>query len=128
MVELSVAAGVLAGIALAAVQPVLPELFTDDPAVIALAGFLIWWVAAIQPLNGYVFALDGILIGAGDLAFLARAMLVAFLVFAPAALAVLFLDLGIGWLMAAVVLLFLARAVVLGARFRTDAWLRLGAY
>jgi putative MATE family efflux protein len=128
MIELSVAAGVLAGIALAAVQPVLPELFTDDPAVIALAGFLIWWVAAIQPLNGYVFALDGILIGAGDLAFLARAMLVAFLVFAPAALAVLFLDLGIGWLMAAVVLLFLARAVVLGARFRTDAWLRLGAY
>ncbi len=67
MIELSVVAGVLAGLGLALLQPVLPELFTDDPAVIALAGFMIWWVAGLQPLNGYVFALDGILIGAGDL-------------------------------------------------------------
>jgi len=48
-------------------------------------------------------------------------------VFAPAAIAVLVLDLGIGWVWAALALLFLARAVVLGARFRGDAWIRLGA-
>ena len=54
-------------------------------------------------------------------------MIVAFLVFAPAAIAVLVLDLGIGWLWAALALLFLARAVVLGARFQGDRWIRLGA-
>ena len=92
-----------------------------------MAGLPILWVAALQPLNGVVFALDGILIGAGDLAFLAKAMIGAFLVFAPAAIAVLVLDLGIGWVWAALALLFLARAVVLGARFAGDGWVRLGA-
>lgn len=127
MIEWSVLAGVGFGAVLALLQPVLPELFTDDPEVVALAGILIWWVAGLQPLNGLVFALDGILIGAGDLAFLAKAMAVAFAVFAPAALAVLALDLGLGWLWAAIGLLMLTRAAVLGARFHGDAWLVLGA-
>ena len=65
-------------------------------------------------------------IGAGDLAFLARAMLIAFLVFAPAAVSVLLFDLGIGWLWLALTLLFLARAVVLGRRFHSQEWVRLG--
>lgn len=127
MIELSVLAGVVAAVFVVAVRPVLPELFTDDPEVIALAAFLFWFVAALQPLNGVVFALDGILIGAGDLGYLAVAMGIAFAVFAPAALAVLALGLGIGWLWAAIGLLMTTRAVTLLARFRTDAWIRLGA-
>lgn len=127
MIEWAVIAGVGVGLVLAVLSPVLGELFTDDPAVLALTGALIFYVGLLQPLNGYVFALDGILIGAGDLAFLARAMLVAFLVFAPAAVSVLVFDLGIGWLWIALTLLFLARAVVLGRRFHGDAWIRLGA-
>jgi hypothetical protein len=54
-------------------------------------------------------------------------MIAAFLVFAPAAIAVLVLDLGIGWVWAALGLLFLARGVVLGWRFAGDGWIRLGA-
>ncbi|MET0737692.1 MAG: MATE family efflux transporter [Acidimicrobiales bacterium] len=127
MIEWSVVAGVILGVGLAVLSPVLPDLFSNDAEVVALAAFQLLWVAALQPLNGLVFALDGILIGAGDLAFLAKAMIVAFLVFAPAAIAVLVLDLGIGWVWAALALLFLARAVVLGARFRGEAWIRLGA-
>ena len=127
MIEWAVVAGVGAGAVLAVLSPVLGEVFTDDPAVLALTGTLILYVAVLQPLNGYVFALDGILIGAGDLAFLARAMLLAFLVFAPAAVAVLVFDLGIDWLWAALALLFLSRAVVLGRRFHGDDWVRLGA-
>ncbi len=127
MIEWAVMAGVVAGVILAVLSPVLGEVFTDDPAVLALTGTLILYVALLQPLNGYVFALDGILIGAGDLAFLARAMLVAFLAFAPAAVAVLVFDLSIDWLWAAIVVLFLARAIVLGRRFHTDRWMRLGA-
>lgn len=127
MIELSVLAGIGAAIGVVAVQPVLADVFTDDPEVIALASFLFWWVAALQPLNGVVFALDGIFIGAGDLAFLARAMAVAFAVFAPAALAVLALGLGLGWLWAAIALLMATRALTLLTRYRTDRWLRLGA-
>ena len=127
MIEWAVLAGIGAGLVLAVLSPVLGELFTDDPAVLALTGTLILYVGVLQPLNGYVFALDGILIGAGDLAFLARAMLVAFLVFAPAAIAVLVFDLGLGWLWIALTLLFLARAVVLGRRFHGAGWVRLGA-
>jgi putative MATE family efflux protein len=127
MIEWSVLAGTVVGLVLAAVSRVLPEVFSDDPEVLALAGFLLLCVAALQPLNGLVFALDGILIGAGDLAFLAKAMVIAAAVFVPAAVGVLVLDLGIGWVWAAIALLFVARATVLTARFVGDGWVRLGA-
>jgi putative MATE family efflux protein len=127
MVEWSVLGGTGAGLLLAAFSQVLPGIFSDDPEVLALAGFLLLCVAALQPLNGLVFALDGILIGAGDLAFLAKAMIAAFLVFAPAADAELVHGLGIGWVWAALGLLFLARGAVLGWRFAGDGWIRLGA-
>ncbi|HYF45003.1 MAG TPA: MATE family efflux transporter, partial [Acidimicrobiales bacterium] len=109
------------------VSQVLPELFSDDPDVLDLAAFLLLLVAALQPLNGLVFALDGILIGAGDMAFLAKAMVAASLAFAPAAIAVLVLGLGIGWVWAALAVLFLARGSVLSRRFAGDGWIRLGA-
>mgnify|MGYP001210286810 CR=1 FL=1 len=127
MIEWSVVAGVVVGLLLAAVSQVLPDAFTDDPEVLAIAGFLLLWVAALQPLNGLVFALDGVLIGAGDLTFLAKAMVLAFAVFTPAAVAVLTLDLGIGWVWASIALLFVARGAVLTWRFAGDRWLRLGA-
>jgi MATE family, multidrug efflux pump len=127
MIELSVLTGVVLGVLLALLEPVLPELFSDDPEVIALAGFSIFWVAGLQPLNGLVFALDGILIGAGDLAFLAKAMWIAFLAYVPCAAAVLAFDLGLGWVWAGLAVLMLARGSVLYARFRGDEWLVLGA-
>ena len=70
-------------------RPWLPDLFTDDAAVASLAGFLLVWVAALQPVNGVAFVLDGLLIGAGDMRFLAWAMWIALGVFAPCAVAVL---------------------------------------
>ena len=55
----------------------LPDLFSNDPAVISLVALLFIHVALWQPIAGIVFALDGILIGAGDLRFLAIAMVAA---------------------------------------------------
>jgi putative MATE family efflux protein len=127
MIEWGLVAGVLVGALMALLQPVLPELFTDDPAVLVLAGFLLWFVAVLQPVNGVVFVLDGILIGAGDLRFLAWAMVGALGAFLPAALAVLVFDLGIGWLWGAIGVLMLARLVALGVRFAGDRWVVLGA-
>src|SRR5262249_25628543 len=47
MVELGVGAGVVFGLAIVAARPWLPHLFSNDPAVVALAGFLLWFVAAM---------------------------------------------------------------------------------
>ncbi|MGH9186159.1 MAG: MATE family efflux transporter [Acidimicrobiales bacterium] len=126
MIELGLFTGVVCGALVAASRPLLPHVFTDDAAVVALTGFVLLWVAALQPVNGVVFVLDGVLIGAGDMRFLAWAMAGAFAVFAAAAGAVLALDLGIGWLWASIGLLMVARLVALGTRFARGRWIMLG--
>ena len=73
------------------------------------------------------FVLDGILIGAGDMRFLAWAMIGAAVLFIPLALSVPALGLGIGWLWGAIWVLMTARAVALYARFRSDVWIVTGA-
>ncbi len=120
-------AGAVAGVVIAALRGVLPRLFTDDAAVVAVCATLLVVVAALQPVNALVFVLDGVLIGAGDLHFLARAMVLAAAVFVPAALAVLALDLGVVWLWGAIGLLMAARLAALGARFAGPAWQVTGA-
>ena len=126
MIEWGILGGLVVGALIAALQPVLPAVFSDDPEVQHLAGFLLWWVAALQPVNAVVFVLDGVLIGAGDLRFLAWAMVGAGLVFVPAAGVVLALGLGVGWLWAAIGLLMIARLVALSARFAGPRWIVLG--
>src|SRR5690606_17157212 len=96
-------------------------------AVTAITAFLLLHVAALQPLNALAFVLDGLLIGAGDVGFLARAMVGAALAFAAAAGAVLALDLGIGWLWAAIGVFMSARAVPLLVRWQRGAWAVTGA-
>ena len=56
--------------ALALGAPVLPALFTDDQTVRSAIG-VPWWFLVVQlPFAGVLFALDGVLIGAGDAAFM----------------------------------------------------------
>lgn len=127
MIEWGVTFGLLAGVAVLALRNLLPHLFSGDPAVVALASFLLVWVAVLQPVNAVAFVLDGILIGAGDMRFLAWAMAGAAAAFIPAAAAVGLLGAGIGWLWASLGLLMGTRAVVLLSRFAGDRWLVLGA-
>lgn len=127
MIEWGVAAGVVLGIGLAALHTVLPAVFSTDDAVRALTATLLLIAAAMQPLNGAVFALDGILIGAGDLRFLAVAMVISIVVFAPLAVGVAVADLGVTWLWGALAVFMAARAVTLGWRFAGDRWLVTGA-
>jgi putative MATE family efflux protein len=127
MIELGVAAGLVVGAAVVAVRSALPHVFTDDPAVVELAAFVLLWAAVLQPVNAVAFVLDGILIGAGDMRFLAGAMAVSAAVFIPAAVAVAALGAGIGWLWASLALFMASRAGILLARFAGDRWLVLGA-
>ena len=107
--------------------PFLPELFTNDAQVASLAVVAMIHLALMQPINGIVFALDGILIGAGDMKFLAWAMAGAAAAFIPLALLVPSLDLGLGWLWASIWVLMVVRGAGLLWRFRSDRWLVLGA-
>jgi Na+-driven multidrug efflux pump len=54
-----------------AAEPALPHLFTSDGAVLAQIPHAWWFFVALQPVAGVVFALDGVLLGAGDAAFCA---------------------------------------------------------
>lgn len=58
MIEWSVALGIVLGTATAAVHGVLPRVFTGDAEVVALCGFLLLWVAALQPVNAVAFVLS----------------------------------------------------------------------
>ena len=72
-----------------AADPLLALVFTRDAAVRDELRPVLVAVALMQPLGGAVFVLDGILIGAGDVRYLALAMAGATLCFVPCALAVL---------------------------------------
>jgi putative MATE family efflux protein len=126
MVGLSTLAATVLGVVVLAVRPWLPDLFTTDPLVRDLVAFLLLYVALMQPLSGVVFALDGVLIGAGDLAFLRWAMLGATAVFVPLALLVLVYRGGLPWLWASLLVLLALRAAAVVGRFATDAWLVTG--
>ncbi len=127
MLELGLLAGIVAGALVLAFRTLLPELFTDDPAVRSLAAFLLVFVAALQPLNAVVFVLDGLHIGAGDMRFLAWAMAGAGAVSIAGFGAVLATDAGVGWLWAAIGLFMVSRAIPLSWRWASGRWAVVGA-
>lgn len=127
MIEMGVLLGLVTGGLVIALRTVLPDLFTNDAAVASLTAFLLIWVGVLQPVNAVVFVLDGVLIGAGDMRFLAWAMVGAAAAFVPVVLLVPALDLGIGWVWNAIAVLMVVRMIALTARFHTDKWQVVGA-
>jgi putative MATE family efflux protein len=128
MIGWSVAAGGVFALILLALIDVLPRAFTSDPAVIDRAREIWPLFALMQPANGAVFALDGILIGAGDTRFLMWAMLAAsLLVFVPIALLSLALDWGIVGVWVGLVALIATRLGTCWWRFAGRRWAVTGA-
>ena len=78
MIWLSFATGAVFAVVLLALGDVIPRAFTSDETVLAQCALLWPLFALMQPLNGIVFALDGILIGASDGRYLALSMVGAF--------------------------------------------------
>ncbi|GAA4300730.1 putative MATE family efflux protein [Actinomadura luteofluorescens] len=127
MVWWGVGCGVVFGLAVLVVRPWLPALFTSDGDVRNLLLGSLLLVAVLQPIAGVVFVLDGILIGAGDGAYLAVTTLVATAVFLPAALLVPRTGAGLAGLWGAIGLWMLTRMITLSLRARGDRWLVTGA-
>src|SRR6186997_2845615 len=109
MIWLSVFAGVVFGTVMLALQGVLPYAFTSDELVVERTQEIWILFALMQPLNGAVFALDGILIGASDGRFLMWSMVAAFAVCAVGCLAALAFDWGIVGVWASLFLLICVR-------------------
>ena len=127
MVGWGIGSGVVFGVVLLLARPLYVRVFTVDAAVSDLVGTVVLVVAALAPLAGVVYVLDGVLIGAGDTRYLALAGALALLAYAPLALLVAHLGSGLVWLWAAYGVFMLARMLTLGLRARTQAWIRLGA-
>jgi putative MATE family efflux protein len=122
MIGWSVAVGGVFAVVLLPLSHIVPRAFTGDRAVLAQAALLWPMFALMQPLGGAVFALDGILIGAGDTAYLMWSMLLASAVF----VAIAALSLALGWGIVGVWIgldvLIAARLVLLGVRFAGRRW------
>jgi putative MATE family efflux protein len=127
MLELALFAGVLIGAILLGLIDVLPHAFTTDDAVLERARAMWPLFCALWPPAAVVFALDGILIGAGDTRWLAGAMVAAAAVFAPLALAALELGWGIVGVWVALLALTGVRLVTLAGRFAGRRWVLVGA-
>jgi putative MATE family efflux protein len=116
------------GVLFAVLAGVLPRVFTGDPAVLAAIPAAWWFFAGMQPLTGVVFALDGVLLGAGDAAYLRTWTLVAA---AAGFLPLIWASLAFGWglvgiwtgLSAFVVI----RLVAVLLRMRSGHWAVVGA-
>lgn len=125
-------AGVAIGITFGVTAPLYVPLFTADPAVRQAAVAALVVAAVTMPMAGWVFVLDGVLIGAGDGRYLAWAGMGTLVAYAPCALAVHAWapdgTAGLAWLWAAFAGVFmLARALTTGLRARGTAWMVTGA-
>ncbi len=128
MIVLAVAAGCLLAAVLLALHDVIPRAFTDDERVIERAQAVWPLFALMQPAAAAVFALDGILIGAGDTRYLAVSMvLAAFGAYVPIALAALRFDWGIVGVWCGLLALMAVRLGTLAVRFRGRRWAVVGA-
>ncbi|MGL5910242.1 MAG: MATE family efflux transporter, partial [Phycicoccus sp.] len=140
MVRWGVVSGAVLGAVVLLASPWLGAFFTSDDAVQAAIAAGLVVVALGQPLSGYVFVVDGVLIGAGDGRWLARAMLATLAAYLPVVLAVhlagqQLLDGGtrqgqataLVWLWLAFTVFMAVRAALMWVRVRTDRWMVTGA-
>jgi Na+-driven multidrug efflux pump len=123
--------GLWAGLAFAVLYgagwSVVPQAFTSSAAVQHQAHLLWPWFIGMLPLAGVVFALDGVLIGAGDVAFLRTITIVAAVgAFAPLNLAALHWHWGIGGVWAGLAAFIVVRFGGMLARTRGAKWVVLG--
>ena len=132
LIELGIGSGVVLGVLVLIASPWAGFAFSSDPVVRNGLAALLPVLALGIPIAGFVFVLDGVLIGAGDARYLALTGLINLAVYVPllwwvesanlngiSATVALWLAFGVGYIG--------ARAVTLGIRARGDRWLIPGA-
>jgi len=119
----STAAAVGLALVMAAGSSVFPKVFTTDQAVLDSIGVPWWFLVAQLPVAGVVFALDGVLLGAGDAKFMRNATLAsALLGFLPLIWLSLVFDWGLWGIWAGLSTFMVLRLVFVGARTLSGRW------
>ena len=121
-----VVGGAVVAAALLAGAGVLPRLLTDDPVVLATVAGAWWLAAAGVVVNGPVFALDGVLMGAEEFAYLRTWTIVAAAVGGLGGQLVTVAGGGLLGLWIAVQAMMVVRLVSLLVRVRGPGWTRTG--
>jgi putative MATE family efflux protein len=122
------ATGLAVGALLLALRPALLPVFTGDPAVRDQATVVWWFLAGMQPLAGVVFALDGVLMGAGDVGYLRTVTIgSAVLGFLPLSLLAGPLGWGLTGVWTGLTLFIALRLAGVLARVAGERWLRAPA-
>lgn len=114
---LSALAGAVLGLAAVLAGKSLPGLFTPDVKVRRIATSCIAMAAVCAPLNGAVFALDGILAACADFEYMAAAIAAAAFTACLAISAVRYFAGGVVAIWGGLNVLMIARALVLGVRY-----------
>ena len=127
LIRFGLLAGVAIGAVIAALSPVLGRVFSSEAAVLDGLPSVLLVMAVGVPLAGFVFVLDGVLIGAGDSRYLALTGLVNLAVYLP----LLWWATTVGTVLALWTAFCLGyigiRAVTLGMRARGTRWIELAA-
>ncbi len=123
--------GLYAGLAFAAVFAAgwfaIPRLFTSAPDVLTQTHVLWPWFIAMLPAAGVVFALDGVLIGAGDVGFLRTITIIAAVgAFTPLSIAALVWHWGLGGVWSGLAAFVAVRLVGMLVRTRGSKWVVTG--
>ena len=126
-----IAFGVLAGVLLALGSGIIGRVFTSDAGVLSLLPLSVIVLGLALPVGGYVFVLDGVLMGAGDVRYLAWTSMVILIAYLPVLWLVAVLAppgaLALVWIIASFMLVFMPlRALTLGLRTRNGRWIVLG--
>lgn len=124
--------GLYAGLAFAGVFAAgwfaIPRLFTSSSGVLTQAHVLWPWFVAMLPAAGVVFALDGVLIGAGDVGYLRTITIVAAVgAFTPLCIAALIWHWGLGGVWLGLAAFIGVRFAGMVARTRGGKWIVTGA-
>lgn len=111
------------GLVFAALAGVIPRLFTSDADVLATLSTPWWLMIVMIVLGGVVFALDGVLLGASDAAFLRTITIISVLGgFLPGVWLALLLDAGLTGIWCGLVAFIVIRLVAVVWRFRSMRW------
>jgi putative MATE family efflux protein len=118
-----VGGGAAIGVALLLLRVPIAGLFTSDPAVLGVVATA-WWLATLgHALNGLVFVLDGVVMGAADFRYLRTWTVAAAVLAGTLAQVGVAFGAGLLWLWACAELLMLVRGASLALRIRGTRWL-----